>query len=127
MAHFILEYSANLGPKVDVSSLLEAIVDEAVATGVFPRAGCRARAHRCDDYFIADGRAEFAFVHLQVRMGAGRSDGEKASTQKALIDVLKAGLQSVMASQGVAVSLELLELPPHKANLNNIREYLNAE
>ena len=46
MAHFILEYSANLGPKVDVSSLLQAIVDEAVATGVFPRAGCRARAHR---------------------------------------------------------------------------------
>ena len=93
MAHFILEYSANLGPKVDVSSLLEAIVDEAVATGVFPRAGCRARAHRCDDYFIADGRAEFAFVHLQVRMGAGRSDREKASAQKAFTSVLKIGLE----------------------------------
>ncbi len=73
MAHFIVEYSANLPrEQIDPQVLLGKLIEAAVQTGIFPQAGCRGRAYASEDFFVADGRAEFAFVHLQVRMGAGR-------------------------------------------------------
>ncbi|MEM7077512.1 MAG: 5-carboxymethyl-2-hydroxymuconate isomerase [Pseudomonadota bacterium] len=125
MAHFILEYSTNLNGEQFVSrDLLARIVEAAVATEIFPRAGCRARAHPCEDFYVADGRETFAFVHLQVRMGAGRSAAEKNSAQEALVAVLEDYCRPIAADQGLAISFELTELPEHKSNINNIREYL---
>lgn len=124
MAHFILEYSTNLDDKFNPVSLLGDLIEAAVATGNFPRAGCRGRAHPCSEYYVGDGRADFAFVHLQVRLGAGRSEEEKQTAQEALLAVLNHHLGDLLASQGLAVSCELVELPEIKANLNNLRDYL---
>ncbi len=125
MAHFILEYSTNLPhDKLDPVGLLGKLVDAAVATGVFPRAGCRGRTHPCAEYYVADGRETFAFVHLQVRLGAGRPTSAKAQAQAALVGVLKDHLAELYDTQGLAISIELVELPTHKANLNNLRHYL---
>ena len=124
MAHFILEYSTNLDDKFDPGDLLGELVEAAVATGVFPRAGCRGRAHPCSEYYVGDGRAEFGFVHLQVRLGAGRTLDERQLAQDALLAVLQQHLGDLLSSQGLAVSCELVELPEIKANINNLRDYL---
>lgn len=125
MAHFILEYSDNLDRQIlDPVGLLEAVIDAAVETGIFPRAGCRGRAYCSEDFFVADGRASFGFVHLQVRLGAGRTDEEKDIAQDALVEVLRNYLAPLSDEQGLAISFELVELPEHKANINNIRDYL---
>ncbi|MEQ8690984.1 MAG: 5-carboxymethyl-2-hydroxymuconate isomerase [Pseudomonadales bacterium] len=126
MAHFVLEYSTNLSDAdFQPRELLAQIVECAVASGVFPRAGCRARAHPCDDYYIADGRADFAFVHLEVRLGAGRSAEEKSQVQTALVELLEAYFRPLTKRQGLAISFEMSELPEHKSNINNIRDYLD--
>lgn len=125
MAHFILEYSSNLAPtEIDIRALLQEIVTAAIDTGVFPAAGCRARAHRCEDYFVGNGDPQFCFLHLQVRMGAGRSPEEKDRALAALKEVLVAHTQALAATRGTAVSIELVDLPEYKANINNLREYI---
>ena len=126
MPHFILEYSANLEQAgVQVGDILRDLAESAVGTGIFPRAGVRARAHRCEDYYIADGRKEFAFVHLDVRIGKGRTDEEKRQSMDAFVGVLRDSLKSISDSRGLAISFELNELPEgFKTNINNLRDHL---
>ena len=78
MAHFILEYSANLdSTALALNPLFEKLHRAALGTGLFPLAGIRSRAHRCEHFRVADGNPEYSFVHLQVKIGAGRTEEEK--------------------------------------------------
>lgn len=145
MAHFIVEYSSNLVKQVslsknsgegngaevdeakdvlDLDTLFSTLIDEAVASGVFPLAGIRCRAHRCEHYKIADGTPSFGFVHLNVRIGAGRTEQEKDQVSTLFFKVLSDHLSSLYSKQGLALSFELTELPHHKFNQNNLRKYL---
>jgi 5-carboxymethyl-2-hydroxymuconate isomerase len=125
MPHFILEHSENLeNESLNLDGLFERLIDEAVATGIFPLAGIRCRAHNCENFRIADGTPSFGFVHLNVRIGSGRSEEQKASAAKVLFGVLTDHLSAIYESQGLAISFELTELPEHKFNQNNLRDYL---
>ena len=125
MPHFILEHSGNLGNEsLNLDGLFERLIDEAVGTGIFPLAGIRCRAHNCENFRIADGTPSFGFVHLNVRIGSGRSEEQKASASKVLFGVLSEHLSVIYESQGLAISFELTELPAHKFNQNNLRDYL---
>lgn len=125
MPHFILEHSGNLtNESLDLDGLFTRLIDEAVGTGIFPLAGIRCRAHNCEYFRIADGTATFAFVHLHVRIGAGRTEEQKANAAKVLFAVLTEHLSALYDSQGLAISFELSELPSHKFNHNNLRDYL---
>ena len=126
MAHFILEYSDNLSEAaLCLDSLFESLHNAAVDTGLFPLAGIRSRTHRCDSYRVADGSPEFAFVHLEVKLGAGRSEHDKSSAAKEFFDILSYHLEGLYQQQGLAVSFEMNELPETlKFNKNNLREYL---
>jgi 5-carboxymethyl-2-hydroxymuconate isomerase len=127
VAHFIVEYSANLpADALAVKSLLKKLVEAAVDTKLFPVAGIRARAHRCEDYYIASGDDGFGFVHLEVKLGAGRTDDEKKSAGETFLSVLTTHLQALYDDQGLAISFEMSELPAIKANKNNLREYINS-
>lgn len=125
MPHFILEHSGNLTDEMlELDTLFAHLVDNAVATGIFPLAGIRCRAHRCEHFRVADGTKTFGFVHLNVRIGAGRSEDDKAKSAKILFDVLTEHLSALYDNQGLAISFELTELPAHKFNKNNLRDYL---
>jgi len=125
MPHFILEYSDNLeSESLDLDGLFTNLIDEAVGTGVFPLAGIRCRAHGCAHFRIADGTATFGFVHLNVRIGSGRSEAKKVSAAKILFNVLSEHLAAIYENQGLAISFELTELPVHKFNQNNLRDHL---
>ncbi|MEM5550180.1 hypothetical protein WNY63_05480 [Pseudoalteromonas neustonica] len=125
MPHFILEHSGNLtSESLNLDALFTRLIDEAVGTGIFPLAGIRCRAHNCEHFRIADGTDSFGFVHLHVRIGSGRTEEQKASAAKALFAVLTEHLSAIYESQGLAISFELSELPSHKFNQNNLRDYL---
>ena len=44
MAHIQIDYSANLGDRLDLPGLCQALLKAAAETGVFPVAGLRVRA-----------------------------------------------------------------------------------
>ncbi len=126
MPHFILEYSANLTEDVlSLDRLFANLHTAAVHSGLFPLAGIRSRAHRCDDYRIADGNTDYAFVHLQVKIGSGRSTEEKSAVAQKFFAIVRDHLQPLYDTRGFALSFEMSELPTDlKYNHNNLREYL---
>ncbi len=115
MPHLIIEYSANLEDRVDITDLMETLHETAIATGVFPRKGVRTRASRRDQYLIADHHPDNAFVHLIARIGHGRSLELRQKTGETLFHALCDALQAVMASSPLAISFEIQEIDP---NLN---------
>ncbi|HBR98334.1 MAG TPA: 5-carboxymethyl-2-hydroxymuconate isomerase [Gammaproteobacteria bacterium] len=126
MAHFIVEYSANLEGRIPFSDMFSDFHDYASGSGVFPLAGIRSRAIRCTDYRIADGRDDYGFVHMTVKMGSGRSLDVRRNAAKNLFDILCKHLNDITTSGYCQVSFELKELDPElKFNKNNIHELLN--
>jgi 5-carboxymethyl-2-hydroxymuconate isomerase len=125
VAHFIVEYSANLDSNtLDIQGLLKKLVESAVATELFPTAGIRARAHQCEHFYIANGDERFAFVHLEVKLGSGRTEDEKQSAADVFLQTVNDHLKPISGKQGLAISFEMSELPKIKANVNNLRDYL---
>jgi len=126
MPHIWIEYSANLAPALDVPKLMQTVQDAAVGDGtVFPLAGARTRAVRVEDYRIADGHPDNAFVHVLMKVGHGRDVAERKAAGERTFSALRAALEPVMASRPLGLSLQVEEAD---AVLNfkhsNYREYL---
>lgn len=125
MPHFIVEYSANIADDIDVHGLFATVHQAALATGVFPLGGIRFRAVRCDDYLIADGDADNAFVHMILKVGHGRSEAVLMSAGEQVFAALTAHLDAVYASRPLAISFEMAELHPLlNFKKNNIHDKL---
>lgn len=114
MAHLIYEYSANLSPGLfDIRQLMGVVHRAAAASGVFPEAGLRSRALRCEDCLIGDGDPSRGFVHLSLRVGRGRALETRLELGRQLFELMVSTLQPLLAAQEVALSFELRELEEH--------------
>ena len=122
MAHFIYEYSANLPAELlDLAGLMEKMHQAAADSGVFPLAGIRSRAMRCDEFRVGDGSPNNGFLNLSIKLGRGRDLDTRMGIGQTLFDILIEHLQPVFDSQGIAVSFEMRELEEHvKFNKKNI-------
>lgn len=122
MAHFIYEYSANLpADALDLPGLMEKMHDAAAASGIFPLAGMRSRAIRCEDFRVGDGNPENGFVNLSMKVGRGRDLDTRMAIGRSLFDILIEHLEPLFASRGLAVSFEMRELEEQvKFNHKNI-------
>ena len=114
MPHLTLEYSANLADEASIGQLctsLAACLDTQRENDqrVFPLGGIRVRALRCEQYCIADGRLDAAFLHANLKIAAGRSDAAKKATGDALFDAIKQHFAAEFEKHGVALSLEINE------------------
>ena len=110
MPHIIIEYTANLASEARLPVLLKTVNEVLIAqAGVFPTGGIRSRAIRLDDYRMADGAADDAFVHVTLKIGSGRSDAVKKQTCDALFEAIKAHFAELYATRYLALSMELSE------------------
>ncbi|RKE39690.1 5-carboxymethyl-2-hydroxymuconate isomerase [Paraburkholderia sp. BL23I1N1] len=114
MPHLTLEYSANLADEASIGQLCKKLAASLDAQReneqrVFPLGGIRVRALRCDQYCIADDRADAAFLHANLKIAAGRSDAEKKATGDALFEVIKQYFITEFEQHGLALSLEINE------------------
>jgi 5-carboxymethyl-2-hydroxymuconate isomerase len=76
---------------------------------VFPIGGIRSRAIRLTDYCVADGAADDAFVHLTLKIGAGRTADQKQAAGDALFAMVKEHFAALFARRFLALSLEIQE------------------
>lgn len=126
MAHFVLEYSANIPAEtLNLQLLFSKLHQAAVDSGLFPLKGIRSRAYACHDYRMADGNPEHIFVHLSVLLGAGRSLEEREGAAQSFFQIVHLHFASCFEHRGVALSFEMKELEPIlKYNKNNLQDYL---
>ncbi len=115
MPHLTLEYSANLKPAARMGELCGKLAQCLAAyrtpdgKNVYPLGGIRVRALACEDYAIADGRPDTAFVHANLRMGAGRSEATRQATGDALFAIIKEHFDELFQQTGLALSMEINE------------------
>jgi 5-carboxymethyl-2-hydroxymuconate isomerase len=107
MPHFTLEYSANLDDRVDMAEVVEVVREAAVETGIFPLGGIRVRAVRCEHYAIADGRGDYGFLDMVLRLGEGRDLATRKKAGEHIFKALSACLDPVFASSKFALSFDM--------------------
>ena len=130
MPHLIVEYSANLDGAVDMPALLQALHAAALATGVFPIGGLRTRAARRDAFVIADGHADNGFIHVQARIGTGRTPEVRQQAAEHIFAALKHATKEAFAKRPLGLTLEIVEIDPVGSmkhnNLHDIVEQRRA-
>lgn len=125
MPHFRVEYSRNLEAALDVPVLFDRLTDVAAGTGVFPLAGIRCRALPRDAYRIADGHPDNGFVHVELRVGAGRDVSTLRRAGEAVFGALKDQMEGLLARQPIALSFEIAEIHPDlNFKAGNIRAHM---
>lgn len=110
MPHCVIEYTDNLREVGQIPELLPKINRILMAQdGAFPIAGIRSRAIALHDWCMADGAADYAFVHITLKIGAGRSEAVKDRTCNAIFDMVKDHFAVLFAQRYLALSMELAE------------------
>jgi 5-carboxymethyl-2-hydroxymuconate isomerase len=123
--HLSFEYSSNLDTLTDIGALCAVLREAALATKLFPLAGIRVRALRCDHYAIADLHPDNAFIDISVRLREGRAEDAKQAAAQAIFDAAAAHLADLTARHPVALSLEMRDISATLApKLNTIRDHM---
>jgi 5-carboxymethyl-2-hydroxymuconate isomerase len=128
MPHFTIEYSANLDSRVDMAAVCEIVRKAAAETGVFPVGGIRVRAIRCEHYAIADGRRDYGFLSMLLRLGEGRDLGTRKQAGEHVFRALSSHLDPVFATSKFALSFDMqINDKETSWKRNNIHDALKVE
>jgi 5-carboxymethyl-2-hydroxymuconate isomerase len=117
MPHLVVLYTSNLDAETDMSALCRSLADAMLSVRdehsqqVFPTGGVRVLAYPAPHYAVADGRGDYAFVYLNLRMGRGRSDAVKRRAGEALQQAAKGHFESVFARRYLGLTLQIDEGP----------------
>lgn len=127
MPHLIVEYSANLDADIEPAALAAALHEAALETGVFPIGGCRTRLARRDVYVIGDGHSDNRFIHVQARIGGGRTAEVRQMAAEHIFARLKSFTAGVFARRPLGLTLEIVEIDPVGAlRHNNLHDIIAA-
>lgn len=117
MPHCVILYTPNVDQKTDMTALCRALADAMLAirdeagAQVFPTGGTRVLAYPAAHYAVADGKGDYGFVYLNVRMGAGRSDAVKKNAGDTLLEVVKRHFAPVFDRALLGITLQIDESP----------------
>lgn len=111
MPHFITECTDNIRLQAQLPALFAAVNQLLADSGLFPLAGIRSRAHWVDTWQMADGRHDYAFVHMTLKIGHGRTPEQLTPVMNGLFDLIKRHFAALMAERYLALSLAVEELP----------------
>jgi 5-carboxymethyl-2-hydroxymuconate isomerase len=117
MPHLVILYTPNLETATDMTVLCRALADTMLAVKdeegkqVFPTGGTRVLAYPAAHYAVADGKQNYAFVYLNLRMATGRSDATKKRAGDALLAGAAAHFDPLMKERLVGITLQVDESP----------------
>ena len=128
MPHFSIEYSANLDERLDMAEVCEIVRKAAGETGIFPIGGIRVRAIRCEHYAIADGKRDYGFLAMLLRLGEGRDLAARQRAGEHVFKTLSAHHDPIFASSKFALSFDMqINDAATSWKRNNIHDALKAE
>jgi 5-carboxymethyl-2-hydroxymuconate isomerase len=117
MPHCVILYTPNLETKTDVGVLCRKLADQMLTIEdesgkqVFPTGGTRVLAYPAAHYAVADGKGDYGFLYINVRMGAGRSAAVQKNAGDRLLEVVKAHVAPMFEQELVGVTLQIDESP----------------
>jgi 5-carboxymethyl-2-hydroxymuconate isomerase len=115
MPHLVILYTANLDKETDMTALCRSLADtmlqvkDEAGAQVYPTGGIRVFAYPAPHFAVADGKDDYAFVYLNVRMAKGRSDATKKAAGEAIIATTKAHFQLIFAQRHIGMTLQIDE------------------
>src|SRR4051812_26605379 len=117
MPHCVILYTPNIERKTDVSALCRKLADQMLTVldeqgkQVFPTGGTRVLAYPAAHYAVADGQGDYAFIYMNLRMAAGRSDAVKKRSGDAVLERAKAHLAPLFERGLVGLTVQVDESP----------------
>ncbi|MEM7440331.1 MAG: 5-carboxymethyl-2-hydroxymuconate Delta-isomerase [Pseudomonadota bacterium] len=112
MPHLSFEYSANLAEAVDIDTLCAVLHAAAMDSGLFELGALRVRAHRCENYAVADQLPENAFLHLMISVGSGRDEAVLQAAGEVVWSALTRALADRFETPNFALTMEIREIDP---------------
>ena len=115
MPHLVILYTANLESETNMTALCRSLADTMLnvqdegGKQVFPTGGTRVFAYPAPHYAVADGKADYAFVYLNLRMGQGRTEATKKRAGDALLMASKAHFQPIFMQRHIGITLQIDE------------------
>jgi 5-carboxymethyl-2-hydroxymuconate isomerase len=117
MPHCVILYTPNIEAKTDLDALCRKLADtmltilDEAGKQVFPTGGTRVLAFPAAHYAVADGKGEYAFVYINVRMGPGRSAPVQKNAGDRLLAVVQEHFAPVFAQELIGITLQIDESP----------------
>ncbi|MBD2781445.1 5-carboxymethyl-2-hydroxymuconate Delta-isomerase [Xenorhabdus szentirmaii] len=128
MPHFYAECTENIREEAKLPELFSKVNQALADTGIFPQGGIRSRAIWLDTWQMADGQQDYAFVHMTLKIGAGRSLEDRQTVGEMLLALIKAHFADLMAQRYLGISFTMEELDPvlnYKSN--NVHNLFKAK
>ena len=115
MPHCVILYTPNIESRTDVSALCRKLADtmltlrDEAGKQVFPTGGTRVLAYPAAHSAVADGKGDYAFMYLNLRMAAGRSEAVKQEAGDRLLEVVKQHFAPIFAQELIGITLQIDE------------------
>ena len=113
MPQITLEYTANIIQEIQARELFSNIHHMLEEVGVIRIENCKSRAIRLDDYYIANGKIESAFIHLEIRFIEGRSPDMKAEIGQQSLAFLETYFTESILSLDLQITVEINDIHKH--------------
>jgi 5-carboxymethyl-2-hydroxymuconate isomerase len=113
--HLTILYTANLEPLSDMTALCRRLADtmlsirDEAGQAVFPPGGVRVLAYPAAHSAVADGKRDYSFAYLHLRMGRGRSERVKKQAGDALSATAREHFGALFEHRHVGLTLQIDE------------------
>ena len=117
MPHLVVLYTPNLESRTNLDFLCRSLADTMLAqrdeagAQVFPTGGTRVLAFPAAHHAVADGKRDYAFMYLNLRMAPGRSDAVKQAAGDALLAAVKRHFAPIFEQSLIGITLQIDESP----------------
>lgn len=110
MPHLVLEYTANLEkltPDPRLSERLHRILESSAGVAI---ENCKSRWHRVENWVVGDGKADAAFVHLELRLLEGRPPHVLEAVGREALGVLRDHFRPAPGKTDLQITVAVGEL-----------------
>ena len=117
MPHLVVLYTPNLEARTNLGFLCRSLADamlgvmDEAGRQVFPTGGTRVLAFPAAHYAVADGKRDYAFMDLNLRMGSGRSDMVKKAAGDVLLHTVQRHFAPIFEQSLIGITVQVDESP----------------
>lgn len=110
MPHLTLEYSVNIGKRVDFAVLCAALHEGLARAGTFKIQDFKSRGYPAAEFFIGTGNDNQSFINLDIATFKGKDPEERKRLTEAALAILADYFADALAATNCDISVQVTEL-----------------